>query len=134
MKYRRTIIILILLITASTAAVAGEIKERPLRQAFYREQMILFGLYIYGIEQALSDPFPDLDELHFLANSIESVAKEIKTTKEDQPYHDNMQTLYARTGALKRAKTLEQARSRGRALIESCANCHRTQLPVSGRW
>ncbi len=110
---------------------ADEVKERDLRQNFYRQQMVLLGLYLYGVSQELDRTVPGLDELRFLADSILEVAGRIETTKHDAVYHENMAQLLKSAKGLKRAQDLKAARLNAEALMQSCANCHRAATPLS---
>lgn len=128
MKFLKLFIVLSLILSLSTVSFAEDKKvdEGP----YLDQQMILMGLYIYGVNQEVSKKVPDLDELNFLSESLLSVVNQINKSKRSKRFHmklddlvQNMKTLKEATKANQRDKSLVAAKE----VIQSCSNCHNPQ-------
>lgn len=96
------------------------------RTPYIKQQMILMGLYLYGISQEMAKNHRNYDELGFLADSIVTVAGEIDETKLDKNFHDNKAVLLAAANKLKKASSTDHLKADQAALelVNSCATCH----------
>jgi len=119
------IILFIIIIAIISLPVQAKEKSIP---AYLDQQMILMGLYLYGINQELTKTVPDTDELIFLADSISEIATQAQKSKKGTLFHKNMSELLVESQKLSEiSKThdLSKVREQGHALINSCAKCHK---------
>lgn len=97
-------------------------------QKLIRQQMVMLGLYVYGMDQELSKVTPDLDELVFLSDSILSIAERLKTAKANVLFHQDLKKLLKKAKEVKSAsqkKKLVLAIETSKELMATCGECHR---------
>lgn len=124
MKSKWFRLLLVAVFMWSPAAFAGD-QDSSVR--YVRQQMVLFGLYNYGINQELSKTNPDLGELQFLAESALEIANKAIKSQSTRLRHQNYDELL---GKLEKLKTLSQKRRRLEAIeaakevMQACSQCH----------
>lgn len=99
----------------------------PQSSNYLQQQMILMGIYVYGINQELTKSVADLNELNFLAESILDIAEQAKKVEGDQGYHDNLDELLLVAKNLKEQSgkhNYSLAQIQAKSLINSCGKCH----------
>lgn len=118
------VILMVTLILRSMPAYAAD-KAAPGAQAnIVQQQMILLGLYMYGIDQERSKGFPSLTQLRFFGDSICEISKRLQATKIGVVHHQNLQELLKNAQSLKTAKTMSDAKFEAGKLMDNCASCH----------
>jgi len=100
------------------------VQENNLHDNYYRQQMILMGMYLGGINQELSKQVPGHDELAFLGESINEIVQRIRATKGGAFSHHEYDELYETTKKLSRASNLAKAKLEAEAVMNSCGKCH----------
>lgn len=121
-KFFLTLIALLFLIPAAHA-------NRD-RGPYLDQQMILLGLYLYGLNQELTHPSIDFDETQYLTESIIDIAQDIQKAKTNQLHHKKTATLLEKAQAVKASvlkRDLKQTRQDILNLKMACANCHRNK-------
>lgn len=107
-------------------------KKAPEKPSYVQQQMILLGLYVYGINQELAKTAPDLGELQFLAESSLEIAQQTKTTKRGEQFHKDLSELVSKIETLQK---LSQAKKRlesiaaAKDVMQSCSQCHTAGKP-----
>lgn len=110
-------------------AEPADARHKNTPPVYVDQQMILMGLYVYGINQELTKTVPDLDELQFLAESIEEIALRTQTAKRGRVFHKNLSELLQEARKLKmlsRKNRLKEAMEQAKILTQSCAKCHKS--------
>lgn len=124
---RKLIQIFLIVIFASffTLSVPAQVVNQ--NKNYLQQQMILMGLYIYGINQELAQKVPSTDELMFLADSILDIAAQAKKVENNKPHHSNLDELLDTAEQLKKACAKHDqllAQTQAKNLLNSCAKCH----------
>lgn len=124
---KNTLVILILLLALFLRPVSVHSENKAaagVQTNMVQQQMILLGLYMYGIDQERSKGYPSLAQLRFFGDSICELSKRLQTTKIAGVYHQDLQALLKNAQRLKNAKTMNDAKGDASTLMETCANCH----------
>lgn len=128
---KQTLLYLLILFLSFTAPLRAH--EEPVatdRQPYIQQQMILMGLYVYGIQQELAKVRPDSDELFFLSDSILLIAEEIDRTKLSPNQHQNLNAMLQVVKELRRSSLTrpDHAKKAAHELISQCGSCHSNQI------
>jgi len=130
--------IVTLFLFSSLPAMAKKPAVEKGREVYIQQQMVLLGLYVYGVTQELEKTVPNYFELEFLADSMLNIATEIKDTKDDILYHRNLTNLLKNILDLKEASKNDHDSVKEKAdkVINTCGSCHsmgqqRLMSPVS---
>jgi hypothetical protein len=118
-------LLLLLSFTVLLAEQAPEDISRE-RQTLIRQQMILFGLYIYGLNTELAQKIPNSDEVNFLSETLLEAVRRVRETKGDDFFHKNILELEFSVIDLQRSarKSSEVVKIKIRNVIDQCAKCH----------
>lgn len=124
-KYTMILVVLMAALILRSMPAYAEDKATPgVQTNIVQQQMILLGLYMYGIDQERSKGFPSLTQLRFFGDSICEISKRLQTTKIGVVHHQNLQELLKNAQSLKTAKTMSDAKIESGKLMENCASCH----------
>ncbi len=128
MKKTAIFLLSMVLMSASAFSQAGKPEATPAkdRKEYVQQQMILLGLYTYGIKMELGKKVPNYDEMEFLADSLLSIAGDLKNTKSNVLHHKDLSDLLKNAEELKAFSQTDHAKARFKAqsLINSCGACH----------
>jgi len=123
--FKKMIVLLLCVLMISFSVQSSEAKRPP---SYVKQQMILLGLYVYGINQELTKSVPDLGELQFLGESILGIAEQMKKTKRGTLFHKNLEVMLQTAKKLadvSKKREIHQAEVEAHNLINSCAQCHK---------
>lgn len=127
--FKRVIAFVFVIVIASFLfSFPVQAKKKSQTPIYVDQQMILMGLYLYGINQELTKKIPDLDEMQFLSESIIEIANQSQKAKRSKIFHNNMATLLKEAQKLRKvakSRNFSQAKIQAKALVQSCAKCHR---------
>lgn len=102
-------------------------KNSEERREYIQQQMVLMGLYLYGIRKEVGRKRVDYDNVEFLAESLSDITTQMKRTKGGDLFHANLSDLLSKVDALKEAsaKDHSKVKERAQAVIQTCGSCHR---------
>lgn len=103
-------------------------REQPDRREYVQQQMVLMGLYLYGIQKEIGQKKINYDNLEFLADSLSGITEQMKNAKGEAVFHANLSDLLEKVKALKAASANDhdQVKSKARAVVQTCGRCHRS--------
>lgn len=118
--------LLLILIAFLTLSVTTFAKNSASDSLSLSQQMIMLGLYVYGLNQEAAKKIPSSDDVIFLSQSMIDLINEIRTSKQTQLHHKDIDELTKKLHDLKNtAREGPQAIHRNvSAVINECAKCH----------
>ena len=109
-----------------TALAADTATAGTDRTPLIRQQMILFGLYVNGLNTELTRTVPRSDEVNFLSDTLQESIRRIRETKGDAVFHKNLSELESAVVDLRHSsrENVATVKTKITAVIDQCAKCH----------
>ena len=118
--------VLVLMLALVPSFLRAE-EVKAVRKTTLKETMILLGLYTYGINRETSEKVIDHHAIEYLSESVLRAGESMREIRGDERFKANLENMIERAKDLNQASQTNHARTRvqAKALLDSCAACHR---------